>query len=249
MESQIETGRILRELGNLGYFSAALPEAAAAESAGKSPQLASALREFQDFYQESYGLIPTGQPDSRTRKVLRQPKCGCSDRHRSRGSRESLAQAEAIRAQGILRYAFDTLTMDHSDAARIRRQVGLAFATWQSLGRVTFTEVQLDKNPDVIVTWVDANGILVGDAIARADFPESPTPRRLELDDSEALWVFGEAINGFDIQTVALHEIGHLLGLDHVQDPEAVMHFAFLANRTKRDLRAADLAAFTALYP
>ena len=50
-----------------------------------------------------------------------------------------------------------------------------------------------------------------------------------------------------DLQTVGLHEIGHLLGLDHSEDEGAIM-FALLPVGATKDLHADDIQGIKALY-
>jgi len=50
-----------------------------------------------------------------------------------------------------------------------------------------------------------------------------------------------------DVQSVGLHELGHLLGLNHSADTTAVMYASY--TRGRRDLSADDLAAVRFLYP
>ncbi|MEA2144170.1 MAG: type secretion system secreted protein VgrG, partial [Solirubrobacteraceae bacterium] len=50
-----------------------------------------------------------------------------------------------------------------------------------------------------------------------------------------------------DVESLMLHEDGHVLGLNHVQDPSAVMYRALL--EVRRELSASELAGITWLYP
>ncbi len=52
-----------------------------------------------------------------------------------------------------------------------------------------------------------------------------------------------------DLKRVATHEIGHLLGVDHSDNPDAMMYFAMdLGDREPRALHADDIEAVTVLY-
>jgi len=50
-----------------------------------------------------------------------------------------------------------------------------------------------------------------------------------------------------DLQSVALHEMGHMLGLGHTGDPNAVMYPSYFG--PKRNLRSDDLGGVCFLYP
>ena len=54
----------------------------------------------------------------------------------------------------------------------------------------------------------------------------------------------------FDLQNVLVHEIGHFIGFDHVDDAEATMFESALPCETlKRDLAAVDLDGVCSVYP
>jgi len=59
--------------------------------------------------------------------------------------------------------------------------------------------------------------------------------------------IFGiQSPNGFDIYTMMLHEMGHVLGLDHSTDPASVMYSTYTGPRA--GLAASDIAAIRGLY-
>lgn len=62
-----------------------------------------------------------------------------------------------------------------------------------------------------------------------------------------AVWSTADGVDAADVETVALHELGHFLGLDHSDDNRAVM-FPSIVERVRRDLRADDLAGVRAIY-
>ena len=67
----------------------------------------------------------------------------------------------------------------------------------------------------------------------------------LHFDTSETWTTRGDG-SGLDVETVALHEIGHCLGLGHSRDPASIM-YSIYKNR-QRELDAADCAEFARHY-
>lgn len=51
----------------------------------------------------------------------------------------------------------------------------------------------------------------------------------------------------YDLETVALHEIGHLLGLDHSSEPNAIM-FPVIPSGQAKSLHDDDIQGIRELY-
>ncbi|XP_010661019.1 metalloendoproteinase 1 [Vitis vinifera] len=65
--------------------------------------------------------------------------------------------------------------------------------------------------------------------------------------DCEENWVIGAVAHAMDLQTVATHEIGHLLGLAHTPVQEAVM-YAIISPGSTKGLNQDDIDGIRALY-
>ncbi|KAL6287963.1 hypothetical protein ACE6H2_012353 [Prunus campanulata] len=74
----------------------------------------------------------------------------------------------------------------------------------------------------------------------------APTNGRFHYDADET-WVVGAVPGGMDLETVALHEIGHLLGLERSSVEGAVMLPGIRAGFTQ-SLHADDIQGIKALY-
>ena len=118
-----------------------------------------------------------------------------------------------------------------------------AFAEWSEVGiPIPFTFVVDSAMADVRVTWVDR-------------FTEPISGKTLWAHD-EGWWIIdaniqlavhhhsGEVLDTTSIRAIAMHEVGHLLGLDHTTDTTSIM-----APKVRvRDLSAADRATAQLLY-
>jgi hypothetical protein len=78
--------------------------------------------------------------------------------------------------------------------------------------------------------------------LAHAFYPEDG---RVHFDEDE-LWTDDDPPSGIDLETVALHEFGHTLGLAHSNDTSAVM-YAYYGGR-RRDLRQDDVDGIQYIY-
>ena len=122
-------------------------------------------------------------------------------------------------------------------------QVRNAFTTWESVGiPVLYTFVLDSSDADVRVTWID-------------HFTDPISGRTLWGRDASS-WIVaanitialhhhqGQALDATGVRAIALHEVGHLLGLDHCADTTNIM----AAHVHVRDLSAADRATIRLIY-
>jgi len=133
-----------------------------------------------------------------------------------------------------------------------RDLIRAAFALWADETPLTFNEVADSAQADILIGWAeDEHGDGdpfdgPGDVLAHASYPNPYQDRQvfLHFDDAER-WVNSETQN-VDLLTVAAHEIGHTLGLDHSNDPNALMYPSY--SEPHRFLGQDDIAGAQSLY-
>ncbi|KAL7084556.1 hypothetical protein ACP275_14G230300 [Erythranthe tilingii] len=74
----------------------------------------------------------------------------------------------------------------------------------------------------------------------------APSDGRLHFDGDE-VWVDGVVPGKFDLQTIGLHELGHVLGLGHTTDGGAIMT-PTLGSGFRKGLGQDDINGIKALY-
>ncbi|WP_299406761.1 matrixin family metalloprotease [Acaryochloris sp. IP29b_bin.148] len=206
---------------------------------------------LQDF-QRRFNLSNSGVFDSETKALMQLPRCGITDTRMS--FRFSLTCCWDKRQ---LLYAFDNGT-DQVAGNQEFGPIRAAINTWMEAVEVDFIEVGPGDSPDVLIGWRTANDpdySMIGSVVAHADFPPDCSvvannlPKPIHFDDTEHNWVIGAVPSGLDIETVALHEIGHILGLAHSSEMDAVMAPFVRFNSTKRELTNDDIKGVRQLYP
>ncbi|RSM61647.1 hypothetical protein DMB66_24335 [Actinoplanes sp. ATCC 53533] len=203
-------------------------------------------------YQARNAVPVTGDFDESTAQAMTTARCGLPDLD------DGVAFSTRCNWNGRgLTYAFDTGSTDIAGSAEFQA-IRQALRTWTAATQIVFTEVGTNQNPDIRIGWRPANDpdhSMVGGVLAHADFPPdcgiitNNLPKPVHFDDSEHTWSIGAAAGAFDVETVSLHELGHILGLQHTSVNGAVMFPSVSSNFTLRVLQPDDRSGAESLYP
>ncbi len=126
-----------------------------------------------------------------------------------------------------------------------RGAIGRAFGTWAQYAPLTFVEGEA-TTAQVLVVWASADSKLDGKIRAYVA-PIIPFKDLVSKDGPQTTSIVFDATenwstSGLDLETIALHEIGHVLGLTHYGGPGSIMN-ADLDGVTRRDLAPVDIDA------
>lgn len=217
------------------------------------PVTAAAIARFQDMF----GLDANGSIDAPTRAALAMPRCGVPDGGPGGGVAKPAPYVpigcDYHAKRRALTYRFDNSTPDLPGDAE-RDAVRRAFATWAKVIPMDFIEVGPTNAADLRIGWAAGNhgdGYSFdgpGAILAHAFYPPhcgGAFAGHCHFDEAET-WGLAHGAGTFDLETVALHEIGHLLGLAHSNGVNSVMIAGYAGQR--RTLSADDVAGIQSLY-
>lgn len=206
------------------------------------------LQQALTTYQSFFNLPPTGLLDAATLAHMRHPRCGVPDLSFPRNTSAHYTffprSPKWPRWRRKLTYSFPKGTRPDALEA-IRAATDL----WARASPFKFRYIEKYEAADIKISFqyrdhgdtaaFDGKGGILAHAYA-------PTAGVLHFDGDEK-WVNGVVGGAFDLQTVGLHELGHVLGLGHSPDGGAIM-FPQIGDGFRKLLGKDDVDGIRALY-
>lgn len=208
-----------------------------------------ALRTFQ----RAMSLPESGELDPLTAQVVERPRCGMPDPILAPDAPPSYVLQGCSYNRVTFTYRFASGTADIPGDGE-KAAIDAAFDTWADVLCGVSFNATLSSTADFVILWgtgEHGDGYPFdgeGNVLAHAFYPPpcgGSFAGHAHFDDAETWSLTGT--DGFDLQTVATHEIGHLLGLGHSSVPQAVMYASY--GGLRRTLHADDVAGIRRLYP
>lgn len=225
-------------------------------------------------YQKNFNLEQTGQLDQKTLQQIVLPRCGNPDivngtTTMNSGHPDSHNTTSIFR--NIAHYSFfpgrprwpsnrRSLTYaflpQNQLADNVKAVFGRAFSRWSEVTQLNFTQIESYRNADIRIAFASGehgDGEPFDGELGTLAHAFSPPSGFFHLDNDENWVIEGDSSQLFsftavDLESVAVHEIGHLLGLGHSSVEESIMYPTISAGTRRVQLHNDDIEGIQTLY-
>ncbi|CAF1191288.1 unnamed protein product, partial [Didymodactylos carnosus] len=183
-------------------------------------------------YQKAFDLKETGQFDKATKELLNKPRCGNSDLQQSSASpmlssaSPMLSSVKGKWSKNHLKWTIGSISSRISDK-QTEQIIHEAFNAWTKYIPLNIEKVCRNCKADIVFDFAHGDhddGSPFdgpGHTLAHAFFPEDG---RIHFDAQEQ-WTEKFDGDGYNLFLIAVHEIGHALGLGHdTHDKNSIMY-------------------------
>lgn len=189
------------------------------------------ISEIIKVMQRFGGINETGVFDEATQKLITLPRCGVPDIIKSNRKRRYILGPEGWEKRN-LSYFLANWSPNLGEEL-VQKNIQKALDVWGGYGRLQFNR-KYSQDADIIVAFAqgyhgDNNPFDgPGSILAHAFFPHQQDDQGGDIHfDADENWVdksvAGDLSEGTDFYTVALHELGHSLGLAHSPVQSSIM--------------------------
>ena len=220
-----------------------------------------ALTEYQRFFH----LSITGRRDDSTLQQMSLPRCGVPDMIPTQARLQNLSfpnGKEWLKGKKKITYGFEPESEIPTNVTVVIRD---AFRRWSNAMAMNFTEASFSAADIKIgvysfhlfkdTIYGDLfNRTMYGDVVLALEGPDNVQVGKIRLDGGR-YWVLSSVNASFtwptgvvDLETVMMHHIGHLVGLNHLSAKEAVMYPYILPSQERKvQLSDADIESLQKL--
>ncbi|KEH27772.1 putative macrophage elastase [Medicago truncatula] len=255
--AQLSHSQIKKHLNTFGYFR-------------RSPldfddvldkETISAIKTYQQFF----NLQVTGHLNTETLQQFSFPRCGIPDMKYEYGfhdgSNVSFPKGNKWFPKGTKKLTYGFLP-DNRIPIDIIKVFRNAFTRWSQTTRVlNFSETTSYEDAEIKIGFYNINyndavdDVVVSDSFISLKLDSNVKSGMLRLNGSKS-WVLPTytkfwdwQFQQFDLLTAVMHQIGHLLGLDHSSDKESIMYPTILPwQQRKVQITESDNLAIQQLY-
>ncbi|KAK0395894.1 hypothetical protein QR680_001476 [Steinernema hermaphroditum] len=192
------------------------------------------LLKFQSFM----GIPKTGNVDDAVRAKMLEKRCGRADEI-------SFKDREPIWQKSVLTWSISSFPKQLTES-EIREQIHRAFSAWEKALPINFLEISRERNANIVISFEERKPKESHD-ITGISAAETHGARILLWNDQQ--WSYrnkNSTLGVTNLYHTLLHEIGHVLGMEHSQNPDSIMYPTFTSE--KKDIDQEDVDNVRKLY-